>query len=82
MDRQNDYEPTEVFAGSMVEAGIVKSILENSGIHAYLQDEMMGTLGPWYASPGGAGSVKIVVSHLDYETARIIVDEYLRNVRR
>jgi hypothetical protein len=82
MDRQNDSEPTEVFAGSMVEVGMVKSILENSGIQAYLKDEMMGTLSPWYTSPGGAGSVKIVVSHLDYKTARIIVDDYLRNVRR
>jgi hypothetical protein len=39
----------------------------------------MGTLNPWWTAPGGAGSVKVFVSHSDYETARIVVEEYEKN---
>jgi hypothetical protein len=42
---------------------------------------IMGTLNPWWTSPGGAGAVKVFVSVDDYDRARIIVDEYEQNLR-
>jgi hypothetical protein len=66
----------EVFAGNIIESGMVRSLLESAGIHAYLKDEIMGTMNPWFVSAGGVGAVKVLVSALDFETARFVVDTY------
>jgi hypothetical protein len=79
--KKNDIEPVEVFAGSIWAAEMVKSLLENSEIEVFLIDENTGTLAPWYTSPGGAGSVRVVVSSLDFEKARSVVEEYENNIR-
>jgi hypothetical protein len=66
-----------VHAGNSVEAGFVKSLLEEYGIAARLRDEMMGTIAPWYVAPGGVGAVKVVVARSDYERAKAIIAEFL-----
>jgi hypothetical protein len=76
-----EIKPVEVFAGTAVQAGMVKSLLENAEIEAYLKDEFIGTLHPWHASPGGAGAVKLFVSSIDYEKARTVVEEYESNLK-
>lgn len=76
MKEENPIELIEIFSGSSIEAEIVKSILNDNEIEAFLKDEYMGTLAPWYAAPGGAGSVKVIISNLDYTQAKIIVEKY------
>jgi hypothetical protein len=66
----------EVFAGNIIEAGMVCSLLESSDIHAFLKDEIMGTMNPWFVSAGGVGAVKVLVSSIDFEKARFVVDTY------
>jgi hypothetical protein len=68
--------PVEIFAGTAWQAGMVKSLLENAGIYAFLKDELIGTLNPWCAEPGGAGAVKVFVSELDYDQGLAIAEEY------
>ena len=70
----------EIFAGNIIEAGMVSSLLESSGIHAYLKDEIMGTMNPWFVSAGGVGAVKVLVSALDFETATLLVKDYRNNI--
>ena len=79
MKQNNEIEPAEVFSGTIWEAELVKSLLENAEIETFLRDENTGTLAPWYTAGGGAGSVKVVVSSLDYEIARSIVSEFEKN---
>ena len=74
--------PVEVFAGTAVQATLVKSLLENAEIAAYLKDEFSGTLYPWHTTPGGIGAVKVFVSSVDHEKARIVVDEYESNMKK
>lgn len=81
MSIHNESNPVEIYAGDIIEAGMVKSMLEDSGIKAYLKDEIMGTLGPWWTTPGGAGSVRVIVAQPDAEQARAIVEEYEKNVK-
>jgi hypothetical protein len=76
MKTDEEIEPVEVFAGSIWQAEMVKSLLENAEIETFLRDENTGTLAPWYTAPGGAGCVRVIVSNLDYDKARIIVEEY------
>lgn len=76
MKKNRRVDPVEVFAGTAVQATLVKSLLENAEIEAYLKDEFTGILTPWHTAPGGVGAVKVFVSSEDYEKARIVVDEY------
>jgi len=80
MKTDHEIKPVEVFAGTTVQASILKSLLENAEIDAYLKDEFSGTLYPWHTTPGGIGAVKVFVSSVDFEKARIVVDEYERNL--
>ena len=81
MKTNNEIEPVEVFAGTAVQAGLVKSLLENAEIEAYLKDEYTGVLYPWHTTPGGVGAVKVFVSSVDQEKAQMVVDEYESNVK-
>jgi len=58
---------------------MVKGLLEDSGIKAFLKDGYLGAMAPWYASAGGSGAVKVIVNSHDYEAARLIIEEYEQN---
>lgn len=80
MKTKEETSLVEVFAGTMWQAGMIKSLLENAGIEAFLKDEIIGTMGPWWAAPGGAGAVKVFVSNKQTEEAQKVVDEYEKNI--
>ncbi len=70
----------EIFSGTTWQVGMVKSLLEDEEIEAYLKDDIIGTLNPWWTAPGGVGSIKVMVSSPDVEKARLIVEEYVKNL--
>ncbi len=74
-------DPTEVFAGNIIDVGVVKSMLEDAGIHAFLKDEIVGMLSPWFTAPGGAGSIKVLVAQADAALAKAVVDKYEKNIQ-
>ena len=82
MKPENGTEPVEVFAGTAVQATLVKSLLENAEIIAYLKDEFTGVIAPWHTTPGGAGAVKVYVSGVDLEKTMIVVEEYENNLKK
>ncbi len=71
----------EIFAGTPWEAGMVQSLLESAGIMAFLNDQIIGTLNPWWTSAGGVGPVRVTISSADYEEAKAIMDEYEKNLQ-
>jgi hypothetical protein len=81
MEAKKDIQLVEIFAGTGWQAGMVKSLLEDAGIEAFLKDEIMGTLSPWYTAPGGEGSVKVIISDLDLDKAKLLVEEYEENLK-
>jgi len=80
MNKKEESKLVEVFAGTAVQASLVKSLLGNAEIDAYLKDEFTGVLYPWHSSPGGVGAVKIFVSSLDFEKALEVVDQFEKNL--
>jgi len=78
---ETDNELIEIFAGTTWQAEMVKSLLGNAEIEAFLKDDIVGTMAPWWTAPGGAGSVKVVVSNLAYEKAKSVVEEYEKNMK-
>ena len=81
MKTHKEIEPVTIFAGTIMQAEMLKSLLENAEIETFLLDENVGTMAPWYTSGGGAGSVKVVVSSVDFEMAAEILKEYQQNLR-
>jgi hypothetical protein len=51
----------EVFAGSAVQAGLVRSLLEADGLLAFVRDENMATMEPWLRYGANVGAAKVVV---------------------
>ena len=77
-DKEN--KPVEVFSGTQWQAEMVKSLLNNCEINSFIEDGIMGTLGPWWTAPGGAGAVRLFVLENDYEQAKTIANEYDKNL--
>jgi hypothetical protein len=74
--KNDEIHPVEIFAGTAWEVALVQSLLANAEIQTFLKDEINGTLVPWVIASGGMGSIKIIVSNLDYDRAKLIVEEY------
>ena len=81
MNPNNQIEPVEIFAGTIWEAELLKSIMDDAEIESFLINEFTGTMAPWYTASGGAGSVKVIVSSVDYERAKAIIEEFQENMR-
>ncbi len=64
-----------IYSGNIVQADLLKCLLEGEGIQAFLGDEFIGMIAP-YVSPGGAGAVKVLIAKSDMERARAIVEEF------
>jgi hypothetical protein len=65
-----------VFAGSSMEAGMVRALLESQGIAAWLDEEYIGTVAPWMSAAGGAGAVKVLVAQENAAEARTILADH------
>ncbi|HLO57999.1 MAG TPA: DUF2007-related protein [Bacteroidales bacterium] len=79
MENEKHLSPIEVFAGTQWEAALVKSLLDNAEVEAFLKDEIRGTTMPWQVEPGGIGAVKVVVHPDQLELAKQVVREFETN---
>jgi len=67
----------EVFEGNLFQAQMVKNLIENDGIESFLKDELVGTRNPVWRPGSG---VRVMVSDLDYDRARLIADEFEKKI--
>lgn len=82
MNPENEIYPVVVYEGNDWEASMVKSLLDNAEIESFKKDERMGVLAPWNVAGGGAGSVKIFVSNIDYEKAKEVVEQFEKSEKQ
>ena len=78
MEEAND-KMVIVFAGTTLNAGMIQSLLEEEGIPAFVQNELMGNIAAWQIAPGGAGAVKVLVSSLNETRAIEIINDFSLN---
>jgi hypothetical protein len=71
--------PVEVFAGSVWDTSLLKSLLENAEIEVFLKDEIRGLQEPFVVSPGGANPIKVMVASSDLNKALEVVREFQAN---
>ncbi len=81
MDSKDDLTLVEVFAGTMWEAGLVKSMLEDAGIQTFFKDDKWGAFAPWHVAGGGAGAIKLMISNKDLDSAKPIMEQYYENLK-
>jgi hypothetical protein len=67
----------EIFEGNLFQAQMVKNLLENVSIESFLKDKITGTGSPVWRPGFG---VRVMVSDLDYNKAKLMVDEYEKNI--
>jgi hypothetical protein len=77
MFEDNHIKPVEIFAGSFIEAGLIKTLLENAEIIAYLTND---TLKPMNSLSFGSNVVRIIISSDDYEKASEIIKGYYQSL--
>jgi hypothetical protein len=74
-----DLTPYEVYEGTAWEAGLLKSILEDNEIEAYMtQDYQL----PWNTLPVKGAAAKVFVALKDLEQAKAIVEEFYSNMEK
>lgn len=78
MNEHQTNEPVVVFTGHAWEAEMLVTILDNEGIKAFVNNEVIGTLFPFYTTPG-MGAVRVVVSKTDAEKANMVVADFQKD---
>lgn len=71
--------PVEVFAGPLWKSTIVKEMLIDNGIQAFILNEFEGTIAPFRVQAGGIDPIKVIVSSLDYDMALRLIKEFNEN---
>jgi len=77
---QSENIPVEVYAGTLWETTLLKSLLENAEIEVFLKDEIRGITEPWVVTPGGSNPIKVMVSSVDAEKAMEVVRDFKTNL--
>ena len=66
----------EVFSGELWQATMIKNILEDNNIQAYLNNEYLGAVAPYLVDGGGMPRVTVIVNSNQEEAALKLVDEF------
>ena len=71
-------EIVEVFSGTLWEAEMVRSLLQDAEIHSFIKNSV---LNDYAYDPICAAGVKIVISSSNLVRAREVVDDYFRKMK-
>ncbi len=72
----NEDKMAEVFAGELWQATMIKNILEDNNIRAFLNNEYLGTIAPYLADSGGMPNVTVMVNSHQREAALKLIEEF------
>jgi len=68
-----------VYSGNIVDADLLRCLLDGQGIRSYLKDEFVGMVAPYVVGPGGVGAVKVVIAKENLVRATPIVEDFIRD---
>lgn len=69
-------KPVEVFSGAAWQAEVIKTLLLDNDIQAYLGNEIWGMDAPIKNAPDMAGAVSVFVESEDFQDAKVVVERY------
>lgn len=74
MENKNEF--IEIFAGELWQSAVIKDLLEDNGIPAFIENTLMGIIIPSQISPGGVAPIKIKIKQSDFVHAKELIDEF------
>jgi hypothetical protein len=69
-------EIIEIYKGNTVNAEIITDILNDNGIIASMNNQLMGSIAPFYVSGGGIDPVGVEIFDRDKEKALALIEEF------
>ena len=76
MGTTENIKPVEVFAGTSWQAEIIREMLSDNEIEAFLGDEIWGMDAPMQNAPDSVGTVRVFVDREHLHDAKVIVERY------
>jgi hypothetical protein len=73
---KDENKVVEIFSGELWQATMIKNILEDNDIPAYLNNEYLGSVAPYLIDAGGMPHVTVVVNSDQQEAALKLVEEF------
>jgi len=58
---------------------MIKDLLKDNGIEAFIENELMGNIAPWNVSSGGDAPVKIKISKSDYVLSKELTTAFTKS---
>lgn len=74
--KSNKVTIKEVFAGELWKSTMIKNMLEENSIQAFLENEYSGSIAPFQVTLGGVNPVNVVVSSEDYEKSLQLIKDF------
>jgi hypothetical protein len=66
----------EIYKGNPINSEIIKDIFNDNGIIASMNNQMMGSIAPFYVSAGGINPVGVEIFARDREKALALIDAF------
>lgn len=70
--------PVEVFAGTSLQASMLKILLDNARVYSFLKNDVEEKEDLWSTEHEISRSVKVIVSSVDREEADKIVEKFVK----
>ncbi len=72
-------ELVEIYSGESMKMQMIVNLLQENGIPAFLKNEFMGNIAPFYITPGGTGATSVEVPDNFAEEAKQIIDNFFNS---
>ena len=74
MENKNEF--IEVYSGTLWQSTAIKDLLEDNGIPAFIENQLMGIIDPSLITSGGVAPVMLKVKYSDFERGKELIDEF------
>ncbi len=72
----NEDKIAEVFSGELWKATMIKTMLDDNCIPAFLNNEYLGSVAPYIVDAGGMPDVKVIVESRQEEEALKLINQF------
>jgi len=74
MENKNEF--VEIYSGTLWQSAAIKDLLEDNGIPAFIENQLMGIIDPSLITSGGVAPVMIKIKQTDFTSAKKLIDEF------
>lgn len=74
--KEKDTDLIVIYRGNPINSEIIKDILNDNGITASLNNQLMSSIAPWYVSAGGVTPAEVEIFARDKDKAIAFIKEF------